>query len=133
LGNNDRFKVRESELVKIVKTYHESPYFKVGDYVAVERFIPAEWKRWTNCFGDECIPSRTVNAFEHFVYQESGGKRMICDIQGGAKDGKYVVTDPTLSSLIDNGVHLNHGKAAIEKVWRRHKCNIFCEQAGLKK
>lgn len=57
---------------------------------------------------------------------------MICDLQGGkSEEGFYELTDPTMSSTIDEGIHLNKGEEVIRKVRARHTCNDICKRLGL--
>ena len=79
-------------------------------------------------------------AFSHFTYDVTDGYLLVCDLQGisdVAEKGKkeiFLLTDPAIHCA----KHLRFGKTnlfsvGIEKFFRKHECNKYCQALGLKK
>ena len=79
-------------------------------------------------------------AFSHFTYDVTDGYLLVCDLQGisdVAEKGKkeiFLLTDPAIHCA----KHLRFGKTnlfsvGIEKIFRKHECNKYCQALGLKK
>ena len=76
-------------------------------------------------------------AFSHFTYKVTDGYLLVCDLQGiSYVDAKgkdiLLLTDPAIHC----GKHLRFGKTnlssvGIERFFRKHVCNTFCEALGL--
>jgi len=76
--------------------------------------------------------------FSHFTYIHSGGKLVICDIQGCfvGRSNEYVLTDPACHQLPNaDGTKefggANLGEAGFRKFFGSHECNQFCHIMGL--
>ena len=90
---------------------------------------------------DEEVPitiDDVPQAFSHFSFEASGGKQLVCDLQGvwNEEDG-FVLTDPVVHYVSSTGTkHKNgatdQGRNGICKFFKTHKCNALCARLGLK-
>ena len=76
-------------------------------------------------------------AFSHFTYQTSGGKHLVCDIQGtwNWQDG-FMLTDPVVHCVSGKRHRFgktDHGIEGIQKFFSTHVCGPVCKRLGLKK
>ena len=62
----------------------------------------------------------------HFTYHASGGKYLVCDLQGGRYDGYYMITDPVVLSLGREFGATDLGPVGISNFMAHHKCTRFC-------
>ena len=95
---------------------------------------------------DEPAPTVDVNAsfhdvpqcFSHFTYETSGGRSLVCDLQGvwNAADG-FVLTDPVIHHVSRYGTrrHKNggtdKGAQGVLSFFRSHTCGDLCRRLGL--
>ncbi len=72
---------------------------------------------------------RLPHTFNHWIYNATGGKYMMCDIQGWKiADGQYVLSDPIIFSSEKNYLGLiDHGDGGIKSIMSKHKCNEICK------
>lgn len=75
-----------------------------------------------------------MQALSHFSYHHSGGKYLLCDLQGGHYEDMYVLTDPVIISNNDEKVYgaTDLGSEGIGNFFAHHKCNRFCKASWLK-
>jgi len=78
-------------------------------------------------------------AFSHFSYEYSKGRRLVCDLQGvwNADDG-FLLTDPVIHHVCSKGrKHLNgatdKGVDGVKKFFQTHVCNSLCRRMKLPK
>ncbi|KAL1523672.1 hypothetical protein AB1Y20_018606 [Prymnesium parvum] len=76
-------------------------------------------------------------AFSHFSFEQSRGKKLICDLQGvwNVTDG-FLLTDPVVHFVASNGRrHTNgatdKGLEGVKRFFSTHKCNGLCRMTGL--
>ena len=76
-------------------------------------------------------------AFSHFSHHATGGKMLVCDLQGvwNSSDG-FMLTDPVVHYNSRTGArHKNgatdQGQVGIDKFFSTHKCNRLCDRLGL--
>jgi hypothetical protein len=91
---------------------------------------------WGGSAGRPAV-SEVPQAFSHFTYEVTGGKKLVCDMQGvwNSSDG-YVLTDPVIHRVSKSGRrHLNgatdKGIDGVEKFFETHRCGTLCRQLGL--
>jgi hypothetical protein len=99
-------------------------------FMNVEPFLKGTYKKYSNNFGFVSPDERnTPHAFSHFTYHASGGKMLVCDIQG--VDDIY--TDPQIHSL--NGLQKwgkgDMGAQGVMKFFSTHRCSSICEYLKL--
>jgi len=76
--------------------------------------------------------------FSHFSYDHTGGKQLVCDLQGvwNATDG-FELTDPVIHYVSAKGGrrHKNggtdKGAQGVLSFFRTHRCGALCKQLGL--
>eukprot|EP01005_Ploeotia_sp_CARIB1_P001080 NODE_240_length_1109_cov_678.848269_g229_i1.p1 GENE.NODE_240_length_1109_cov_678.848269_g229_i1~~NODE_240_length_1109_cov_678.848269_g229_i1.p1 ORF type:complete len:280 (+),score=65.22 NODE_240_length_1109_cov_678.848269_g229_i1:77-916(+) len=95
-------------------------------YMGVEPMLPGEYKKHSNNFGFVSDEDRnTPAAFSHFTYHCSGGKLLVCDIQG--VEDTY--TDPQIHSAdgSQRWGKADMGYDGIRQFFGTHHCNAICE------
>ena len=91
------------------------------DWVSIEEHIGGEFQRYP-----ANSPS-VMDAFTHFTYQQSGGRAIVSDLQGVAKDdGSFHVTDPVIHSLNGSFGTEDQGVTGINDFFKAHRCNRVC-------
>lgn len=97
--------------------------------LAVEPYLGGKFSKHSNNYGFVAYDDRnTPQAFSHFTYCHSGGKLLICDIQG--VDDKY--TDPQIHSRDGKGFGKgNLGYEGMLKFFHSHRCNSICKFLNL--
>merc|ERR1712125_302785 len=70
-----------------------------------------------------------MQALSHFSYHYSGGKYVICDLQGGRYRNCYVLTDPVILSHVKAFGCTDMGQVGIDNFMAHHKCGRFCDPA----
>lgn len=97
--------------------------------LAVEPWLDGKFNKYSNNYGFISYQDRnTPQAFSHFTYCHSGGKLLICDIQGVGD--KY--TDPQIHSRDGRGFGKgNLGYEGMLKFFTTHRCNSICRFLNL--
>ncbi|KAK7943545.1 kinase-like domain-containing protein [Apiospora aurea] len=86
---------------------------------------------WVNASPDPW--NEVMQALSHFSYHATGGRRLLCDIQGGPVRGVYALTDPAVHSTTgDQFGPTDHGWEGFLKFFDTHCCNRFCRPSWLK-
>jgi len=104
---------------------------KFNEYHIVETYIPGKYIKWCNNYGywnstDEHIA--TMQAFSHWSWYQTGGQKMIADLQGATNNGGYLLTDPTIIS--SNGAEYGATDTGVEGMaimLLKHTCNSICK------
>eukprot|EP00798_Chlamydomonas_sp_ICE-L_P024658 gene24658-10284_t len=70
-----------------------------------------------------------MQALSHFSYHNTGGRYVLCDLQGGVwpDGGGAVLTDPVILSRDREFGPTDLGSAGISTFFARHTCNKFCQ------
>ena len=114
-----------SEIWKVTKSYTGTP--RLGEWCMVEDYIQGQWKKWnTNAGYVSDTPTQSLHAFSHWTWVHSGGKLVICDLQGVRYDDKYVLTDPAINSLDKEYGESDIGVVGMAHFFDTHKCTSFC-------
>mmetsp|Transcript_28739 Transcript_28739/g.71616 ORF Transcript_28739/g.71616 Transcript_28739/m.71616 type:complete len:718 (+) Transcript_28739:144-2297(+) len=83
--------------------------------------------------------SELPQCFSHFTYEHTGGRSLVCDLQGvwNSADG-FVLTDPVIHHVSSTGSqrHKNggtdHGAQGVLSFFKTHKCGALCRQLDLR-
>ena len=67
-----------------------------------------------------------MQALSHWSHHTSDGKLLLCDLQGGRRDGHYILTDPVICSEDQKFGATDLGPKGIENFFAHHVCNKFC-------
>eukprot|EP00440_Ansanella_granifera_P046868 gb/GFBE01050749.1/.p1 GENE.gb/GFBE01050749.1/~~gb/GFBE01050749.1/.p1 ORF type:complete len:322 (+),score=74.14 gb/GFBE01050749.1/:1-966(+) len=97
-----------------------------GHKILVEPMIFGEYFRFNSNTGHATPDTATMQALSHFSYHMSGGKHLLCDLQGGRYDGYYVLTDPVIHSKNKEFGGTDLGQDGIDNFMAHHKCGRFC-------
>lgn len=138
----------------------DSVYNRKGDHTAwlfVEPELEGRWMKWNNNGGD-VMPNSKMDSlearldidpvtgfhdvrtgdipqcFSHFTWSVSGGKQLVCDLQGvwNATDG-FSLTDPAIHSASSGlGSKTNKREEGIASFFKTHRCSELCHVLGLK-
>ena len=121
-----------NKMVKInqpaVWTFDRNSSARAGKKVLQEPFI-ANYQKFNSNTGwaDDSTPwPRVMQALSHFSYHVSGGREMICDLQGGYYNDGVILTDPVVLSLAREYGPTDLGSKGINNFFGHHTCNEFC-------
>eukprot|EP00171_Calliarthron_tuberculosum_P005788 IDg5788t1 len=106
----------------------------IGMRVLVEPFIP-NFRKWNSNTGwaDTSAPwGRVMQALSHHSYHVSGGRSLVCDLEGGLYGDHTVVTDPVVCSTSRSYGQTDMGAEGISNFFARHKCNEYCHPSWKK-
>ena len=113
-----------------------------GIPVTIEPFLNGNFDKFVNnngriCQVDACRKEKSEKseALVHYSYESSKKKLMLLDIQGV----NYKLSDPEIATLPEKDGNFeerlfcsgNLGEVAIDEFIKGHKCNKFCDHAGL--
>ena len=107
----------------------------------VEEFVEGEYKKFNSNHGTvgkslglDAIVDQVPQAFSHFTLDNSGGKELVCDIQGvyDEKKRQFNLVDPVIHSR-GKGAHgrTDHGSKGIDTFLESHCCNDLCRRLHL--
>lgn len=73
---------------------------------------------------------QAMQALSHFSYHISGGKVLLCDLQGGVDHKGATLTDPVIISNDHTGKYgpTDLGPSGITNFFAYHKCNGYCRR-----
>jgi len=102
---------------------------------AAERFLPGAFLKYNSNNGYVCDDSvrhqEAVQAFSHFTYMASGGKLIVADLQGVARDAEMLLTDPQVLSLAVEFGPGDLGSSGLRSCLAAHRCGPTCKKLGL--
>ncbi|KAI1110982.1 kinase-like domain-containing protein [Nemania sp. NC0429] len=81
---------------------------------------------WSSADGG--ASSEAMQALSHFSYHNSGGQFLLCDLQGGAYQDGYILSDPVIMSQTKTYGPADLGPDGIRSFFGRHKCGPFCRR-----
>lgn len=102
---------------------------RAGQKVLHEPFITNYQKFNSNSgWADDATPwPRVMQALSHFSYHQSGGKVVLCDLQGGVYADGVALTDPAVLSRDKCYGVTDLGPTGISTFFSQHRCNEFCQ------
>eukprot|EP00545_Synedropsis_sp_CCMP1620_P001447 CAMPEP_0119007432 /NCGR_PEP_ID=MMETSP1176-20130426/3007_1 /TAXON_ID=265551 /ORGANISM="Synedropsis recta cf, Strain CCMP1620" /LENGTH=306 /DNA_ID=CAMNT_0006959583 /DNA_START=65 /DNA_END=982 /DNA_ORIENTATION=+ len=102
-----------------------------GQKVLQEPFIEKYQKFNSNTgWSDNSNPwPRVMQALSHYSYHVSGGRLLLCDIQGGVYSNGVVLTDPVIMSTTRIYGPTDLGTTGISSFFAHHKCNEYCKSS----
>eukprot|EP01113_Clastostelium_recurvatum_P025977 TRINITY_DN3118_c0_g1_i2.p1 TRINITY_DN3118_c0_g1~~TRINITY_DN3118_c0_g1_i2.p1 ORF type:complete len:143 (+),score=16.99 TRINITY_DN3118_c0_g1_i2:268-696(+) len=77
---------------------------------------------------DGTLWNQVMQALSHFSYHSSGGRLLLCDLQGGIYSDGAVLTDPVVMSMGREFGPADLGREGIETFFARHECNGYCRR-----
>ena len=102
---------------------HLSPDMKV----AIEPFLDGEYIKFSSNTGYENPDfDAYIPAFSHFTWIQSKGTRVVLDVQGIFKNGRYYLTDPACQSIDQKFGNSDLGGMGLCKFVLCHKHNNIC-------
>eukprot|EP00929_Paragymnodinium_shiwhaense_P056339 TRINITY_DN281_c0_g1_i1.p1 TRINITY_DN281_c0_g1~~TRINITY_DN281_c0_g1_i1.p1 ORF type:complete len:469 (-),score=106.30 TRINITY_DN281_c0_g1_i1:273-1679(-) len=97
-----------------------------GQKLLVEPMIKGEYFKFNSNTGYAAPDTDTMQALSHFSFHQSGGKYLICDLQGGRYKNCYVLTDPVIMSHNKAYGGTDIGQSGIDNFMAHHQCGRFC-------
>jgi Alpha-kinase family len=92
---------------------------------------------WIARFEDKGWKALAMEAFSHYTYHKSGGKLIVCDLQGGYrvnrfewKKCRFELTDPAICSQSRSYGPTDLGEKGMASFFANHTCNKFCNKGG---
>lgn len=74
-----------------------------------------------------------MQALSHFSYHVSGGRLLLCDLQGAGDDvGGAIITDPAILSFKMSYGSTDMGPSGILDFLEKHECNRYCHNNWLR-
>jgi hypothetical protein len=106
----------------------------LDEKVLVEPYLEGEFEKFNSNGGWESSQGMLMQAFSHWTLKRSGGRTIVCDLQGVKDTTEYWLTDPALHTVDGRyaDAKTDMGVAGIVTVLLHHKCNGICEELGLK-
>lgn len=107
-----------------------------GELNLVEPFIHG-YQKWNSNSGwadngNGLDTPAMLQALSHFSFHESGGKYVLCDLQGGLyENGDVILTDPVILSMTRSYGVTDLGLDGIRNFFYRHQCNKWCRTWNL--
>lgn len=108
--------------------YSEGSGPKQGQKALVEPFIDnfQKFNSNTGWSDDGTAWNQVMQAISHFSYHNTGGSKVLCDLQGGIYSDGAVLTDPVIMSQDQIYGPTDLGRAGISTFFARHACNQYC-------
>ncbi|KAM0192458.1 hypothetical protein ACHAPC_001795 [Botrytis cinerea] len=105
-------------------TYENSAGTKAGHKSLVEPMIEnfEKFNSNTGWTGQETVWNDAMQAPSHFSYHDSGGRFLLCDLQG----------DPVIMSQAHDCGPADLGNDGIKSFFERHRCGQFCDRNWVK-
>lgn len=103
------------------------------DKISIEPFLEGDFKKFYNNDGGEIEHedgkrfNKHCSAFSHFTWLNFRGRKVVTDLQGIFKNGKYYLTDPACQSLEQSYGNSDLGAQGIIKFLLFHKCTSICK------
>ena len=117
-------------LAKTVETAKARSWARV-EIVCVEPFLEGRFVKVLSNSGvfKDSEEAKIASAFSHWTWAETGGKMLICDLQGVMQDdGSWLLTDPAvLTPKVGTFGPTDLGLPGMHAFWFSHKCSEMCE------
>jgi len=102
---------------------------------AAERYLPGVFLKYNSNNGyvaDAPLPhNEIVQAFLHYSFEESGGRFIVSDLQGVARQSEVLLTDPQVLSLTREFGPGDLGAVGYLPCLQSHRCGFACKRLGL--
>lgn len=107
------------------------PRVHLDEIVCVEPFLEGRFVKVLSNSGvfKDSEEAKIASAFSHWTWAETGGKMLICDLQGVMQDdGSWLLTDPAvLTPKVGTFGPTDLGLPGMHAFWFSHKCSEMCE------
>mmetsp|Transcript_89949 Transcript_89949/g.226915 ORF Transcript_89949/g.226915 Transcript_89949/m.226915 type:complete len:280 (+) Transcript_89949:41-880(+) len=97
-----------------------------GKKCLVEPRLPGDFMKFNSNTGWVSDSSKLTEALSHFSYHFTGGRSLLCDLQGTKIDSHYLLTDPAVHSLDQEFGATDGGLEAMKSFFSRHRCSHLC-------
>jgi len=102
-----------------------------GEFCVAEPYLPGTYRKWCNNKGywDNTQPGvEVMQAFMHWSFCQTGGQKIIADLQGIEANSQYILTDPAILSRTGQYGSSDLGVEGMLMMLLNHTCNRFCGQ-----
>ncbi|CAE7197440.1 vwkA [Symbiodinium natans] len=112
-----------------------SPSEQEPAFFAAERYLPGVFLKYNSNNGyvtdAQLLHNDVVQAFLHFSFEESGGRFIVSDLQGVARQNEVLLTDPQVLSLTRDYGPGDLGTVGYLRCLQSHRCGAACKRLGL--
>lgn len=142
---NKKVYTRPAQLIKAKRTHYDRrgvPLIAIGESMLLEQEIRGEYEKFNSNSGWANDAATLPQFFSHWSWVESGGRVLICDLQGhrGRPGGPkwhrthayYIFTDPVV--LTKDPGQLGCGDLGWDGIlqwFEGHECNDLCRRHGI--
>jgi len=98
-----------------------------GKKLLVEPFISGRYQKFNSNTGWSDNDHPVMAALSHYSWHFSGGRYLLCDLQGSSDGDRYVLTDPVVISVTEEFGCTDGGQKAIDNFFANHRCGRFCK------
>ena len=115
-------------LFKVSTNDDSKKYLSPDMKVAIEPYLDGTYIKFSSNTGYENPDfDAYIPAFSHFTWIHSKGRRVVMDVQGIFKNGRYYLTDPACQSLEQLYGNSDLGAMGLIKFLICHKHNNICQ------
>ena len=100
----------------------------MNEYIIYEDFLDGEYKKWVGNNGFISSENNLLPAFAHWSWVQTGGERMVADLQGVCRPdlNSYLLTDPVILSVGQQYGCTDLGIEGMAMFFLKHTCNQYC-------
>lgn len=102
-----------------------------GQKVLIEPFLQC-FQKFNSNTGKADDRFEIMQALSHFSYHDSGGERILCDLQGSVQGNVYTLSDVVVLSQKQEFGATDLGIRGMENFFHHHRCNSFCHHSWKK-
>ena len=114
-------------LFKVSTNDDSKKHLSLDMKVAIEPFLDGQYIKFSSNTGYENPDfDAYIPAFSHFTWIQSKGTRVVLDVQGIFKNGRYYLTDPACQSIDQKFGNSDLGGMGLCKFVLCHKHNNIC-------
>ena len=116
-------------LFKVSTDDEAKKYISPDMKISIEPFISGNYIKFSSNSGYENpVFKEYIPAYSHLTWLTSKGKKVVLDVQGVFKNGKYYLTDPACQSINQEYGNTDLGAMGLCKFLICHKHNKICEK-----
>ncbi|XP_041376204.1 uncharacterized protein LOC121388775 [Gigantopelta aegis] len=98
-----------------------------GEWVLIEEKFDKHFRTFIDhCGRLKCKNVALLEAFVHFSYHYSGGRLVVCGLEGSKCGSCYRLKTPIIHSVDQSYGDSDAGKGGIDRVFGNHVCNDMC-------
>jgi len=92
----------------------------------IEPYLGSHFAKFNSNSGWDSGAHPLMAAFSHWIYHNSKGGLLVCDLQGLQHRDYYILTDPVILSRGRRFGVTDGGEDAMDKFFANHRCGVYC-------